>query len=217
MSNAPFMAAHRNDKVESERVKTITKGYAAGGAVVNPKVGSRDRLPVSNVAGTKAAGMIGGGKAKQRLDRPAFAAGGKVKPKKASGGKTDVTVIVAPSSPAAGSNPAVPTPPPPMPPPAMPPGPIPHPPPPMLPPPPGAGPPGGMPPSGMPIRAAGGRIKGEGTKVSHTPGKNDLDMIKSKPALMVRKDGGRTNHKYPKFDAGAGSGEGRIEKEEKYG
>lgn len=199
----------RADKVESERVKSITKGYAAGGAVINPKVGSKDRLPVANVAGTKAAGEIGGAKAKQRLDRPAFASGGKVK----GSGKTNVTVIVAPPDKSQDQPPMPPMMPPPGPPPMPPPRP------PMVPPPPGGAPPGGPPPSGMPIRATGGRVKAAsermGTKVSHTPGKGDLGMIMGKPAT-AKKDGGRV-HKFPSFDAGAGSGEGRIEKEEKYG
>lgn len=209
----------RQSKVEHSRVSKITKGYKFGGPVpvTNPDVGSDDRMPIAKVATAKSAGKIGGAKAKQRLDRPAFARGGRAK------GKTDVTVIVqAPNAPDAGGAPPMP---PPMPPPmaaAPPPMPPPHPP--MVPPP-GAAPPGGPPPGGMPIRKDGGRVQGfksggavsakadsekNGTKVSHTPGKNDLDMISSKPALLTRKKGGRVgNHD---FEAGAGSGEGRLEK-----
>lgn len=199
----------RQSKVEHSRVAKITKGYKFGGPVTpitNPDVGSDDRMPIAKVATAKSAGKIGGAKAKQRLDKPAFARGGRAK------GKTDVTVIVqAPNAPDAGGVPPMP---PPMPPPmAAGPPPMPPPHPPMVPPP-GAAPPGAPPGGGMPIRASGGAVKAasekNGTKVSHTPGKNDLDMISSKPALLTRKKGGRvTNHD---FEAGAGSGEGRLEK-----
>lgn len=199
---------HRQTKVEHSRVAKITKGYKFGGPVpvTNPDVGSDDRMPIAKVATAKSAGKIGGAKAKQRLDKPAFARGGRAK------GKTDVTVIVqAPTAPDAGGAPPMP---PPMPPPmAAGPPPMPPPHPPMVPPP-GAAPPGGPPPGGMPIRASGGAVKAAsvklGTKVSHTPGKNNLDMISSKPALLTRKDGGAV--KKHKFTAGSESAEGRLQK-----
>lgn len=205
----------RQSKVEHSRVAKITKGYKFGGGIVNPDVGSDDRMPIAKVATAKSAGKIGGAKAKPRLDRPAFARGGRAK-----GGKTDVTVIVqAPTAPDAGAPPMPPPMPPPM---AAAPPPMPPPRPPMVPPP-GAAPPGGPPPGGMPIRNRGGRVQAfksggavkadgikNGTKVSHTPGKNDLDMLSKKPALLTRKDGGAV--KKHSFDDGAGSGPGRLEK-----
>lgn len=51
-----------------------------------------------------------------------------------------------------------------------------------------------------------------GTKVQHTPGKNDLDKISTSPPLLARKNGGKVSHKYPDMEFGAASGEGRLEK-----
>lgn len=217
-------ADHRQSKVEHERAGKITRGYARGGAVCDDDASDRKTAAAAvhkhekhmhkGEAETK---LKAGGKVpKARLDR--FARGGKVK----KSPKTNVNVIVAagghppqqgglgapvpmgpPVGPAAGAAP-----------PPMPPKPV-------LPPPgPAAGPMPGGPPM-MPRRnggrtfAKGGKVaKGvfeegrrNGTQVSHTPGKNDLDDITDKPPITRKRGGG-----VPHMTAGAESGEGRLQK-----
>jgi hypothetical protein len=96
--------------------------------------------------------------------------------------------------------------------------------------PPGGPPPGAMPPPGLMGRAKGGKVtKGtptyedslrNGTQVSHSPGKNDLNDLKIKSPIVPTRPpyamGGATKSegmkRGPHMDAGAGSGEGRLEK-----
>lgn len=148
-----------------------------------------------------------------KMDRmtSGYKSGGGVRPKS---GKTTVNIVVgaggqqppAPAMPIGGPPPgaaaAPPMPPrPPMAPPMMPPG----------------GPPMMPPGGGMPMRKAGGRIKDgpawaegirSGTKVSHTPGRNDIDHLATKPPITA-KTGGRIA---PKMTAGSESGPGRLQK-----
>lgn len=215
----PFQE-HRQDKVEKSRVSHIAH-RASGGKVAGS--GSK-----GDDFDARAAGLTGGlssrferkagGKvSKQRLDRPRRADGGRVK-----GAKTNVNVIITPGG--QQQQPPMPIP---VPMPSAAPAPKPPMPPPM-PPQMAGGPPPGMPPMpGMPharggaVRgfAKGGAVKGlgkvkeeglrNGTQVTHAPGKNDLDMISSKPPLLTRKKGGAV---YPKMKFGSESGEGRLEK-----
>ena len=214
----PFAHA-RDHKVQHARVKGHLKGYASGGGVHADE--AEDRKMVKKMVKRKALRMDGGA-VRARADRPARAAGGRVK----RGGKhhTSVNVNVMPQashSPLAAAGapilpPARPAPPPPMAgvaPPMLPPGGM----------PPGIG--AGMPPGMPPMRAKGGRIKpGPGwtesvknmTPVQHTPGKDDTkDIGRGKP--ITYKTGGAVmsaakGQMGPKMDAGAGGGEGRLEK-----
>lgn len=198
----------RQSNVERSRVAGLTSGYSGGGQT------SKSYNPAKRANG----GAV-------MDDEPlARASGGRAK-------KASVVVNVIsggqqqPPAPAPMPIPMPPPGPPPMagPPPGLPPGG----PPPGLPP--GGPPPGlaGRPPMApppMPMRARGGAVKNDGlkvgTKVQHDPGKNDTNDnkrpgMKMKPRVVTFatgggvvsfKAGGRVE-----MDAGAGSGEGRLE------
>lgn len=196
----PF-AAHMGDKVEKSRVSKITRGYSNGGMAAPGEA----RKAVKTLARPKSL-KIQGDKGFARLDKRAR--GGKVSGK----GRTTVNVIIAPQG---GDKEAAPMMPPlpaggPMLPPKAPP---------MMPPP-GAMAGGPTPPlrNGGRAYASGGAVKEaslrEGTKVSHSPGKSDTKDI-VRPKQVTFKTGGKVeagNKKGPSMDAGAGTGEGRIEK-----
>lgn len=221
----PFQSS-RADKVSTDRAQKFTKGFASGGAANFGE--PADRKSVKGL-GSDSAQKVGGKKAKSRPDRLYRAKGGRADKK----GKTHINIMVAPQEGAA-AKPPMPMP---MPVAAPPPGPPPMPPPGMAGPPglPPGSPPGGPPMPGrptplmagmsgmptvnaMPLRAKGGRVKVEaasaGTKVQSSPGKNDLDQIKSKPAALVRARGGKVeqDHTFPKMKAGGRGGLGRLEK-----
>lgn len=210
----------RQHKVEKSRVAHIAHGYASGGAV--------DAQPMDEGATKKArakrdAMAVEGKPARERMDRPGRAKGGRVKH-----GKTNVNVIVAPQggAPHPGLPPAAmaggPTPPvapPPRPPMMAPPG----------------GPPPGMPsggppmapPPGMPHRsggrayAKGGAVKSgptwdeglkNGTPVQHSNGKDDGKNIGRGRVVTFKTGGAVKGKKYP-IDTGSGGGEARLQKE----
>lgn len=220
----PF-AAHRQHDVERSRVAHITKGYASGGGVLpesNAKIGKK-------AVKQRDAQAVEGGSAKERMDRPGRARGGRSPKHKGN----NVNVIVAPQG---GAHPMMP---PGAPPPGVAAGPPPMPPRPMMAPPgappPGAMPPPGMAPPGMPPRSAGGRAyaKGgavttgpawkeglkSGTQVQNTPsGKNDQSSVGRKRVVTYATGGRITSENGPmgpKFDGGAGGGRARIQKEER--
>jgi hypothetical protein len=195
----------RQSSVERSRVGALTQGYKSGGAVKKGDHNSDHKL-IKKMVG-KDLGDIGGIKAAFRHDRPRRASGGKV-------GKKATTVVNVITSGA-----QTPPPPPPMMPPpgamAPPPGPpmLPPGPPPgaMGPPPGGGGPPPGLPPRpGMPMRARGGGVNSgtavfnasekAGTKVSHRPGKSDLDDMNRKRVVTFATGGGVVS-----FRAGGGA------------
>lgn len=230
--------AHRQTKVEHDRVGEITKGYAAGGATNHQSATTRHDSP--RLAKGNPFNKLGGMKrqndddsdttSRQRPDRPGRARGGRA-PKKSG---TTVNVIVAPKGDDTG---------PPMAPPAIGPAIPPAPPrPPIVPAPPmggpglpsgpmGAGPPGA--PPGLPIRAHGGRTYAKGgavkpgpayeegrrlgTQVTHSTGKGDLgDMNRSKPITYatggpVEALAGKKGMG-PKFHGGGRGGLARLEK-----
>lgn len=202
----------RQSNVERARVKGLTSGYKAGGKVFK---------------GHGTTGDIAGEMAKTRADRPHRATGGKVAKK----GNVVVNVITGGQQPA---------PPPMMPPPeamAPPPPPPPGPPPGAMGPPPGVGGPMGGPPPGMPMRARGGGVKSVGldvgTKVTHKPGKNDLDDMNRKRVVTFASGGGVKSFvararggpisspatgvaPATKLPGGAGGGKGRLAKRKMY-
>jgi len=188
MAGHPFNK-FRQSSVERSRVGALTQGYKGGGSVKANH--NSDKHLIKKMVG-KDLGDIGGIKAAFRHDRPRRASGGKV-------GKKATTVVNVITSGA-----QTPPPPPPMMPPpgamAPPPGPPPPPPGPppgaMMGPPPGAG----GPPPGMPMRARGGSVNSgtkvfeaserAGTKVSHKPGKNDLDQMNRRRVVTFATGGG---------------------------
>ena len=213
----PF-ASHRQTRVEHARVREITKGYAAGGAVAAPSApGSQ---PGTSAVGKRDGGKVEGRASGGRADRPARRArGGRTNAKKGS----TVNILIGsqappvpPNGPAgvgAGVAPPMPAPraPMPMPPPGM-----------------GAGP-GGPPPSirhdGGRAYASGGRIKSgpaweeglkAGTQVQHSGNKSDgKDIGRGKPityasggAIEAPIKGGMG----PKFSGGSRGGMARMEK-----
>lgn len=225
-------ASHRQHDVERLRVSHVTKGYASGGGVngaAESNAGVRKKAVKQ-----RDAQAVEGGSAKERMDRPGRARGGRAPKHKGN----NVNVIVAPQGGAHApmapgmAPPGVAAGPAPMPPPAaMAPRP------PMLPP--GAGAPaigpGAMPPPGLPPRASGGRAYAKGgavpgpswkeglkagTQVQNNPsGKNDQKDV-GRGRVVTFRTGGAVDAPAkggmgPKFDGGAGGGTARKQKEER--
>lgn len=217
------LVAPRDHKVQKSRVAQITKNcYAVGGAVNCGTAPLHDpNKPVAPKV--RATAAVEGSVAKRRADKPHRAAGGKV-------GKSTTVNVVVNAKPEEPPMAMMPPPAPPMPPPAPPPGP-------PMPPPGGpmGGPPPGMGPPGLPpMRKAGGRVKSgpawddglrNGTKVQHSPGKNDTDDMK-RPGMKPGKrtevvtyasggkvfsDGSAGKQMGPDMTGGAGGAKGRLE------
>lgn len=200
----------RQHKVERSRVPAITRGYAAGGAVVS-------EAPVARKTGGRTGKSLAlkmeGGVAKMRADRPGRAKGGRA-PK----AKTNVNVIIAPQGAAPGMAPVPAKPPGPLP-PAMagPPG--------MPMPPPGVGGPPGLHARGGRAYASGGGVNAgtkvfeagrkAGTQVQHSDGKMDSkDSGRGKPVTYAT--GGPvfarpTGQHGPKYGGGGGGGTERSQ------
>lgn len=218
--------SRRDHKVQKDRVSHILKEHRAhGGAAEAHPHARKDRKLLKELLADHPEGDA----AKRRADRPHRASGGRVKPK-----ANNVTVVVNSAPPAEPAMPPLAGPP------MLPPGPPPGAPP-MPPGPPAGPPPGAMAGLGpMPPRARGGRAyatggavktakpgpawnegRKNGTQVSHDPGKNDLkDLGRGKPITYAT--GGAVEAPKgskgmgPKFSGGAGGGEARLEKAERY-
>lgn len=195
-------AAHRQSIVEKERVGKIARGYATGGGVAEVREDAASTKTARARVG-KVIGKMDGKKSMARMDKRAR--GGPVKAK-----GTNINIIVG--QPKGDQQPIpVPVPVPAGPPPGPPPGPMAGPP---------GMPPGAMPPPGMPpMRKKGGGVFAAGvkagTQVSHT--KNKVQAPPKGASLPFATGGAAPGVKGTmrggeKMDAGAGSGEGRLEK-----
>lgn len=234
------MNEHRQHKVERSRAHTMIKGYASGGAVKHSDAAEDKKLVKGMVK--KAALRADGGAVKARADRPARKKGGRVKKSNTTvnvitGGHAPVAGLgTAPMSPPPMAAAPMPPRPPMM---AGPPPGVGGPGAPGLPP----GAPPMMPPHRDGGRVStykkGGRVgvnKGSpvfeesmkaGTPISHDKGKSDLDQLgRGKPItyraggkVQKRAAGGPIYSDHakmgPAMEAGAGGGEGRIEKTER--
>lgn len=206
--------------------KKMARSGAEGNTRLLAKYGGGSTPPRQSYPKGYATGGMVRGDENPSLDEGIDAADGEMaKPNLSKSGrkapsKTNITINVVPGE----KGPAGLPPPMPMP-PAMPP-----PPPPMAGPPPGGPPPGGpmggppgMPPGGpMMMRKSGGRVvtanKDEAqdkAMIKSAVGKHESNMHAGKPKTKLSVGGPA---KPPRgFDAGAGGGEGRLEKIKKYG